>query len=205
MTPPIGPKRTAAHCARDRCCRSLPSAREPLDLGAATPQESTQVKLTEKHIQGFMAAYDDIARLDYGADPEKRDPKVDAQAAAAAKKNGFASLAQYEDVLMNITMIMFGIDRRPRISPSRPNRSRMDRGTQFRQIPTGGGKERGRGATRGGAHDGKTHSIQGKHRAGAKVLRPAHTIHAGNGYDPATCGLEILLASFSYFRSEGPR
>ena len=66
---------------------------------------------------------------------------------------------------------------------------------QFRQIPTGGGKERGRGATRGGAHNGKTHSIQGKHRAGAKVLRPAYTIHAGNGYDPATCGLEILLAS----------
>ena len=32
------------------------------------------------------------------------------QAAAVAKKNGFASLAQYEDVSMNITMIMFGID-----------------------------------------------------------------------------------------------
>jgi hypothetical protein len=78
--------------------------------GAATPQELKQVKLTEKHIQGFMAAYDDIAKLYYGADPDKRDPKVDAQAAAVAKKNGFASLAQYEDVSMNITMIMFGID-----------------------------------------------------------------------------------------------
>jgi hypothetical protein len=80
------------------------------DSGAATPQELKQVKLTEKHIQGFMAAYDDIAKLYYGANPEKRDPKVDAQAAAVAKKNGFASLAQYEDVSMNITMIMFGID-----------------------------------------------------------------------------------------------
>ena len=80
------------------------------DLGAATAQELKQVKLTEKHIQGFMAAYDDIAKLYYGANPEKRDPKVDAQAAAVAKKNGFASLAQYEDVSMNITMIMFGID-----------------------------------------------------------------------------------------------
>jgi hypothetical protein len=80
------------------------------DSGAATPQELKQVKLTEKHIQGFMAAYDDIAKLYYGADPDKRDPKVDAQAAAVAKKNGFASLAQYEDVSMNITMIMFGID-----------------------------------------------------------------------------------------------
>ena len=80
------------------------------DPGAATAQELKQVKLTEKHIQGFMAAYDDIAKLYYGANPEKRDPKVDAQAAAVAKKNGFASLAQYEDVSMNITMIMSGID-----------------------------------------------------------------------------------------------
>ena len=80
------------------------------DPGAATAQELKQVKLTEKHIQGFMAAYDDIAKLYYGANPDKPDPKVDTQAAAVAKKNGFASLAQYEDVSMNITMIMFGID-----------------------------------------------------------------------------------------------
>jgi hypothetical protein len=45
------------------------------DSGAATPQELKQVKLTEKHIQGFMAAYDDIAKLYYGADPDKRDPR----------------------------------------------------------------------------------------------------------------------------------
>jgi hypothetical protein len=64
-----------------------------------------QIKLTEKHIQGFMAAYDDIAKLYYGANPDKRDPKVD-----VAKKNGFAGLAQYEDVSTNITMIMSGID-----------------------------------------------------------------------------------------------
>ena len=78
--------------------------------GAATAQEVKQIKLTEKHIQGFIAAYDDIAKLYYGANPDKRDPKVDAQAAAVAKKNGFVSLAQYEDVLTNITMIMSGID-----------------------------------------------------------------------------------------------
>jgi hypothetical protein len=35
---------------------------------------------------------------------------VEAQAAAVAKKNGFASLAEYDDVLTNITMIMSGID-----------------------------------------------------------------------------------------------
>ena len=81
-----------------------------LDHGAATAQEVKQIKLTEKHIQGFMAAYDDIAKLYYGANPDKRDPKVDAQAAVVAKKNGFAILTQYEDVSTNITMIMSGID-----------------------------------------------------------------------------------------------
>ncbi len=82
------------------------------DHGAATAQEAVkQIQLTEKHIQGFMAAYEDIAMLHDGANSDKPDdPKVEAQAAVIAKKNGFASLAQYDDVLTNITMIMFGID-----------------------------------------------------------------------------------------------
>jgi hypothetical protein len=31
--------------------------------GAATAQEVKQIKLTDKHIQGFMAAYEDIAKV----------------------------------------------------------------------------------------------------------------------------------------------
>ena len=82
------------------------------DYGAATAQEVVkQIKLTDKHIQNFMAAYEDIAKVYDGAESDKpEDPKVEAQAAAVAKKHGFASLAQYEDVLVNITMIMSGID-----------------------------------------------------------------------------------------------
>ena len=80
------------------------------DTGAAIAQEVKQIKLTEKRIQGFMAASKDIAKLYDGADPEKPDPKVEAQAAAITKKSGFASLAAYEDVSMNIAMIMYGID-----------------------------------------------------------------------------------------------
>ena len=80
------------------------------DPGAATAQEVKQIKLTEKHIQGFMAAYKDMAKLYDGANPDKPDPKVEAQAEAVAKKNGFASLAEYDDVSMNISMIMSGID-----------------------------------------------------------------------------------------------
>jgi hypothetical protein len=80
------------------------------DPGAATAQEVKQIKLTEKHIQSFMAAYEDMAKLYDGANADKPDPKVEAQAAVVAKKNGFASLTQYDDVSTNITMIMSGIN-----------------------------------------------------------------------------------------------
>ena len=77
---------------------------------AAIAQEVKQIKLTEKHIQGLMTASKDMAKLYDGANPDKPDPKVEAQAEAVAKKNGFASLDEYDDVSMNITMIMSGID-----------------------------------------------------------------------------------------------
>jgi hypothetical protein len=78
---------------------------------AATAQEVKQIKLTEKQIQSFMAAYEDIAKVYDGAESDKpEDPKVEAQATAVAKKHGFASLAQFGDVSINITMIMSGID-----------------------------------------------------------------------------------------------
>ena len=80
------------------------------DPGAATAQEAKQIKLTDKHIQGFMAASKDMAKLYASANPDKPDPKVEAQAAAVAKKNGFASLDEYDNASMNISMIMAGID-----------------------------------------------------------------------------------------------
>jgi hypothetical protein len=43
---------------------------------AATAQEVKQIKLTEKHIQGFMGAAKDMAKLYDGANPDKPDPKV---------------------------------------------------------------------------------------------------------------------------------
>ena len=80
------------------------------DPGAATAQsEIKQIKLTDKHIQGFMAAANDMAKIYDGANPDKPDPKLDAQAEAVAKKNGFASLDEFDDVSTNISMIMSGI------------------------------------------------------------------------------------------------
>jgi hypothetical protein len=81
-----------------------------LGLGAVAAQEVKQIKLTEKHIQGFIAASRDMAKLYDDASADKPDPKVEAQAEAIAKKSGFATLAEYEDASMNIAMIMYGID-----------------------------------------------------------------------------------------------
>jgi hypothetical protein len=77
---------------------------------AAPAQEVKQIKLTEKQIQGFIAAAKDMAKLYEGADPNKPDAKVEAQAETVAKKNGFANLAEYDDVSTNISIIMSGID-----------------------------------------------------------------------------------------------
>ena len=81
-----------------------------VDHGTATAQEVKQIKLTEKHIQSFIAAHEEMAKLYNGANLDNSDPKVEAQAEAVAKKNGFASLAELDDVSINITMIMSGID-----------------------------------------------------------------------------------------------
>ena len=78
--------------------------------GPGWGEETRQIKLTEKHIQGFIAASRDMAKLYDDASADKPDPKVEAQAEAIAKKSGFATLAEYEDASMNIAMIMYGID-----------------------------------------------------------------------------------------------
>jgi chromosome segregation ATPase len=80
------------------------------DIGAAAAQPVQQIKLTEKHVQGAMAAYQDMAKVYEGANADKPDPKLEARAEAVAKKNGFASLAEYDDVWANISLIISGID-----------------------------------------------------------------------------------------------
>ena len=75
---------------------------------AAEAPAVKQMALTEKQIQGVLAAQKDVdAITDKLPDNAKPDPKVDAQLDAVAKKNGFASYDEYNNVIDNI-----GIDRR---------------------------------------------------------------------------------------------
>jgi len=96
------------------------------DTGLASAQEMKQIKLTENHIQGLIAAHEDMAKLYYGANPDKPDPKVEAQAEAVAKKSGFASLAEHDIVSVNISMIMSGIDPQTKIFTEPPEQIKRE-------------------------------------------------------------------------------
>jgi hypothetical protein len=95
------------------------------DPGMATAQDMQQIKLTEEHIQAFMAADEEMAKI-YGADVDNSDPKVKAQGEAVAKKNGFESLAEYDDVSMNIAIIMSHIDPQTRKFTEPPEQVREE-------------------------------------------------------------------------------
>jgi hypothetical protein len=79
----------------------------------AAPQEAPvkQIALTEKQIEGVLAAGKDMdaimEKLPENAEP---DAKVTAQLDAVAKKNGFASYDDYNNVADNIGMVIAGFD-----------------------------------------------------------------------------------------------
>jgi|SRR5271166_301259 len=104
---------------------SAPLALALFDPGVAHAQEMRQIKLTEKHIQGFIAANEEMTKVYEGANADVSDPKVEAQAEAVAKKNGFAGLAEHDDVSMNISMIMSGIDQQTKKFTELPEQIKM--------------------------------------------------------------------------------
>src|SRR3981081_4677610 len=75
-------------------------------MGSA--QEVKQIKLTEKHMQSFMAISENMAKLSDGANQDKLDAELEAQAEALVKRNGFSSLAEFDGGSMNISMELFG-------------------------------------------------------------------------------------------------
>ena len=81
--------------------------------GGAAAQPVKQIPLTEKQVTGFIAAQKDMAAVAQkmqGNTSNKPDPKIQAELEAVAKKYGFASFAEYDDVASNISIILTGID-----------------------------------------------------------------------------------------------
>src|ERR1700754_201368 len=88
-----------------------PAAKQQAAPPPQAPPPLKQVALTEKQIEGVLAASKEMdAITDKIPENAKPDPKVDAQLDAVAKKNGFASYAEYNDVTDNISMVLAGFD-----------------------------------------------------------------------------------------------
>jgi hypothetical protein len=81
---------------------------------AAAPMQQPplkQIALTEKQVEAVLAAQKDMdAITEKLPENAKPDPKVTAQLEGVAKKNGFASYDEYNDVVENISLVLGGFD-----------------------------------------------------------------------------------------------
>ena len=86
---------------------------EPAATPAPEQPALKQIALTDKQIDSVLAAQKDLDAIteklpeDAAAKP---DPKVVAQLDDVAKKNGFASYGDYNDVVENISLVLSGFD-----------------------------------------------------------------------------------------------
>lgn len=75
------------------------------------PPPLKQIALTDKQVDGVLAAQKDMDAITQKLPPNAApSPKVVAQLDAVAKKNGFASYDEYNDVVDNITLVLSGFD-----------------------------------------------------------------------------------------------
>jgi len=83
----------------------------PAAAPSGPPPQLKQLALTEKQIDGVIAAQKDMDAITEKLQPNaKPDPKVIAQLDGVAKKNGFASYDEYNAVMDNIGLVFGGID-----------------------------------------------------------------------------------------------
>jgi hypothetical protein len=88
--------------AKPQAAPPAPSAQAP---------QLKQIALTDKQIDGVLAAQKDMNPItDKLPDNAPPDAKVISQLEGIAKKNGFASFDDYNNVVDNISLVMGGID-----------------------------------------------------------------------------------------------
>ena len=79
-------------------------AKDAAEDGAPKP-----IALTQKQIDGLLASQPEMAKIQPG-DDDKPDPKLQAKVEEIAKKNGFASADELEDVGDNVEAVLAGVD-----------------------------------------------------------------------------------------------
>jgi hypothetical protein len=83
----------------------------PAAQAAPQPPAVKQMVLTDKQIEGVLAAQKDLDAITEKLPPNaKPDPKAAAQLEEAARKNGFASYEEYNNVIDNLGLVLAGFD-----------------------------------------------------------------------------------------------
>src|SRR6476660_577822 len=81
---------------------------------AAPPQPTVkpikQMALTDKQIEGVLAAQKDMEEITARLPDNPRPDKIIAQLDGVARKNGFASYDEYTNVVGNISIVLAGFD-----------------------------------------------------------------------------------------------
>ena len=103
----------AALAATTQLTAAHAQAPQPAPAQEVAPPQLKQVVLTEKQIEGLLVAQKGLDaitdKLPEGA-ADKPDAKLTAQFEEVVKKHGFASYAEYGQVVDNISLAMSGID-----------------------------------------------------------------------------------------------
>jgi hypothetical protein len=82
-----------------------------LPTSAPAQIAATQMKLTEKHVEGFIAAQTDMsAVVEKMQRADRSNAEYEAELKAVTKKYGFKNFAEYETVAANIFIVMAAID-----------------------------------------------------------------------------------------------
>ena len=78
----------------------------------ASAQDVKQIKLNEKQILGFIASQKDLASIagKIQSAGDKPDAALQAELEAIAKKHGFQSFNELDEVAANISIVMAGLD-----------------------------------------------------------------------------------------------
>lgn len=81
-------------------------------VSTVTAQEINQIKLTDQHVQGFIAAQKDLTAIagELQSAGDKPDAQLQGKLEDIAKKNNFASFNELDDVAANISLVMAGLD-----------------------------------------------------------------------------------------------
>jgi hypothetical protein len=81
----------------------------PLRARAEQPTRVKQIRLSERQVQSFIAAYKGMAAAS-GSALRHPNPTVRTASERIARKSGFKDFAEYDEVAANILMIFAGID-----------------------------------------------------------------------------------------------